>query len=247
MEMPALRNFALATLCAAALAVTPGAALAGVVVSASGPSAGTYPVGRKLGDNDPIVLRAGDTLTVLEGSGTRVLRGAGTYTLGQKRGANTSSTFAVLTERRSARRARTGAVRAGDLDTPVRSPNLWYVDVGASGRMCLAETDRVRLWRRNTEDDATYSIRDASGGGNAERVIFMDGEMLAPWDTRALPVTNGSSYRIAEASGGGDREITFVVLDTVADDPEALATQLIENGCTTQLELLSEATLIAEG
>jgi len=244
--MPAPRNYAVATLCAAALALTPGAALAGVVVSASGPSAASYPVGRKLGDNDRIVLRAGDTLTVLEGSGTRVLRGAGTYTLGQTRGTNASSTFAVLTERRSARRARTGAVRAGDLDTPVRSPNLWYVDVAASGRMCLAETDRVRLWRRDTDDDATYSIRDARGEG-AERVIFMDGEMLAPWDTRALPVTSGSSYRIAQANGGGEHEITFVVLDTVADDPEALAVQLIENGCTTQLELLSEATLIAEG
>src|SRR5690606_12885977 len=131
-KMPAPRKYVLATLCAAALALTPGAALAGVVVSVSGPSASSYPVGRKLGDDDRIVLRAGDTLTVLDGSGTRVLRGAGTYSLGQTSGTKASSTFAILTERRSARRARTGAVRAGDLDTPVRSPNLWYVDVGAS-------------------------------------------------------------------------------------------------------------------
>lgn len=243
--MPDARKYAVATLCAAALALTPGMALAGVVASASGPSAGSYPVGRKLGDNDQIVLRAGDTLTVLDGSGTRVLRGAGTYTLGQKRETNASSTFAVLTQRRSARRARTGAVRAGDLDTPVRSPNLWYVDVAASGPMCVAETDRVRLWRENTDDDASYTVRDGRGG--TETVIFMDGEMLAPWDTRALPVTDGSSYRLTQVNGGSDGEITFVVLDSVADDPEALAMQLIENGCSTQLELLSEATLIAEG
>lgn len=244
--MPAPRKYVVATLCAAALALPPGAALAGVVVSASGPSAGSYPVGRKLGDDDRIVLRAGDTLTVLDGSGTRVLRGAGTYSLGQTSGAKASSTFAVLTERRSARRARTGAVRAGDLDTPVRSPNLWYVDVAASGPICLAETDRVRLWRRTTDDDATYSVRQAQGSG-VETVIFMDGEMLAPWDTRALPVTDGSSYRITQANDASDREITFVVLDSVAEDPETLATQLIENGCTVQLELLSEATLLAEG
>lgn len=243
--MPAPRKYLVAALCAAALGLTPGAALAGVVVSASGPSASSYPVGRKLGNDDRIVLRAGDTLTVLDGSGTRVLRGAGTYTLGQKRGTNANSTFAVLTERRSARRARTGAVRAGDLDTPVRSPNLWYVDVGGSGRMCVADTQRVRLWRKDTDDDATYSVRDARGSGTGT-VIFMDGEMLAPWNTGALPVTDGSSFRITDASGGSEREITFVVLDPVAEDPEALALQLIENGCTAQLELLSEATLIAE-
>ena len=38
-----------------------------------------------------------------------------------------------------------------------------------------------------------------------------------------------------------------MVLDAVAEEPEALAAQLIENGCTQQLELLSTATLIAEG
>src|SRR5262245_8803700 len=91
---------------ALALAV-PGAALAGGVVSASGPSAGNFPVGKRIGDTERIVLRAGDTLTVLDGKGTRVLRGAGNYTLSQQAGPSRRSTFAVLTEQRSAARVRT--------------------------------------------------------------------------------------------------------------------------------------------
>ena len=112
--------------------------------------------------------------------------------------------------------------------------------------MCLMETERVRLWRKITEDDATFTVQEVGGEGT-ETVIFMDGEMLAPWDTRALPVTDGSVYRITQANGPIDREVKFELLESVSENPEDLATLLIENGCTAQLELLSEATMIAEG
>jgi len=233
-----------AALAAACCALIPAAASAGVVVAASGPSASSYPVGKKIGNTDRIVLRAGDTLTVLDGNGTRVLRGAGTFSLDQQSGASQRDTFAALTERRSAQRVRTGAVRGEDDGAARHSPNLWYVDVGQAGKVCLAGTERVRLWRASTEGDATYLLR-ADGGGN-HTVTFADGDMLAPWDTKLLPVANGSVFHIAGPEGP-DRELSFVVLDTVAEEPEMLAEQLIENGCTTQLELLTTATLIAEG
>src|SRR5690349_12193219 len=86
-------------------------AQAGVVIAVSGPSAKTYPVGRKVGATDKIVLQAGDTLTVLDEKGTRVLRGAGTFTLSAKAGEDRSGAFALLTRQRSAQRMRTGAVR----------------------------------------------------------------------------------------------------------------------------------------
>ena len=230
---------------AAACAVAPALAFAGVVVSASGPSAASFPVGKKIGDSERIVLRAGDTLTVLDGNGTRVLRGAGTFSLDQQGNANKRSTFAVLTERRTASRVRTGAVR-GDEDTPVHSPNLWYVDVGHPGTVCIAAADRVRLWRATTEGDATYSLRPAAGG-TSHSVTFADGDMLAPWDTGAFPITDGASFGLSGPGAATGSTLTFAVLDTVAEEPEALAQQLIENGCTQQLELLSTATLVEAG
>jgi len=125
------------------------------------------------------------------------------------------------------------------------APNLWYVDVSQPGKVCLAGTERVRLWRSSTEGDATYLLR--ADGGGSHTVTFADGDMLAPWDTKLLPVANGAVFHIAGPAGGPDKELSFVVLDTVAEEPEGLAAQLIENGCTRQLELLSTATLIAEG
>lgn len=234
-----------AAIAAAACVLFPAAVSAGVVVAASGPSVGNFPVGKKIGDSDRIVLRAGDTLTVLDGNGTRVFRGAGTYSLNQSAGQSQRSAFAALTERRSAQRVRTGAVRAEDEGAPSRPPSLWYVDVGHPGKFCLADDERVRLWRRTIDGDATYSLRGASG--TRHTVTFADGEMLAPWDTKVLPVTDGAVFRLAGPAGGSESELSFVVLDTVAEDPEALAAQLIENGCAGQLELLSTATLIAEG
>ena len=221
-------------LTAAAYALVPAAASAGVVVSASGPSAGSFPVGKKIGDSERIVLRQGDVLTVLDGQGTRVLRGAGTYSLDQAAGASKRSTFAVLTERRSASRVRTGAVR-GDDTAPVHAPNLWYVDVDRPGKMCLADTDHVRLWRKATEGDVSFMVSAAGQGGGNQTVTFADGDMLAPWNTRLLPVSPGATYRIASEDGVVVSEMSFVVLPAVAEEPEDLAQQLIENGCEKQL------------
>ena len=246
MPMPKFTNgFAATAMAAVACILVPAAASAGVVVASSGPSAATFPVGKKIADSERIVLRAGDTLTVLDGNGTRVLRGAGTYSLNQQAGASQRNTFAVLTERRSAQRMRTGAVRGEEESAPRHSPNLWYVDVAQPGKICLAGVDRVRRWRGTTDGDATYLLRANSGARHT--VTFADGDMLAPWDTKLLPVANGSVFYIAGPAGGPDKEMSFVVLDSVAEEPEALAAQLIENGCTKQLELLSTATLVTEG
>jgi len=243
--MASLRlRLAAAAMAAAACALAPAAALAGVVVSASGPSATNFPVGKTIGNSERIVLRQGDVLTVLDGNGTRVLRGAGTYTLDQQAGPSQRNTFAALTQRRTASQVRTGAVR-GD-NEPVHSPNLWYVDVGHPGTVCVVGTDRVRLWRAATEGDATYSLRAAAGGAS-HSVTFADGDTLAPWDTSAFPIADGASFAVSGPGGAGDGMLTFAVLEAAAEEPEALAQQLIEKGCTQQLELLSIATMVEEG
>ena len=85
---------------AAAAVVAPAVAMAGVVVSSSGPSASQYPVGRQIGTNERIVLRDGDTLTVLQNGGTRVFRGAGTYVLSQASATSANAGFQRLTTQR---------------------------------------------------------------------------------------------------------------------------------------------------
>lgn len=240
--LPVRKRLAAAALVAAACTLVPAAAWAGVVVSASGPSAGSFPVGKSIGNSERIVLRAGDTLTVLDGNGTRVLRGAGTYTLNQQAGPSKRTEFASLTQRRTASQVTTGANR-GDL--PPRPKSLWYIDVSHPGTVCIVGTDRVRLWRPGTEGDATYSLR-ANAGGASHSVTFADGDPLAPWDGSAFPITDGASFALSGPDGASSA-LTFAVLDAAAEEPEALAQQLIEKGCMQQLELLSTATMVDEG
>jgi len=242
--LPSRKRLAGLALVAAACVLAPTVASAGVVVSASGPSATTFPVGKTIGNTERIVLRAGDTLTVLDGNGTRVLRGAGTFSLDQQAGPSKRGTFADLTQRRAASQVRTGATR-GDLDR-AQPTNLWYVDVSHPGTVCVVGGDRVRLWRPGTEGDATYSLR-AGTGGASHSVTFAEGATLAPWDTSAFPIADGASFSIAGPDGAGSGTLKFAVLDAVPADPEALAQQLIQKGCTQQLQLLSSVTMVDEG
>jgi hypothetical protein len=242
--LPQRKRLAAMALVVAACALVPAVASAGVVVSASGPSAASYPVGKSIPDSERIVLRAGDTLTVLDGNGTRVLRGAGTFSLGQQAGPSRRGTFADLTQRRTASQVRTGATRGPN--DPVYPPNLWYIDVSHPGTVCVVGSDRVRLWRPATEGDATYSVR-ATAGGASHSVTFADGDTLAPWDAAVLPISDGASFTLAGPGGAGSGTLKFSVLDAIPEEPEALAQQLIEKGCTQQLEVLSTATLIEEG
>ncbi len=226
---------ALAAVLAVALPVS-GAAHAAIVVASSGPSAAAYPVGRKIDDRASVTLRAGDTVTVLDAKGTRVLRGAGTFAVAAGAGtAAKASTFAVLTMQRSAQRVRTGAVRAGKDGTPPASPNLWFIDVAKPGKRCLVAGRPVRFWRLDTAAAATYSI---GVNGRIVPLAFPAGAMVAPWDAAKNPLANGTSATIA-LGGKPVGTATFAVLPRQPANVEAMAAALIEQGCTAQLELLS--------
>jgi hypothetical protein len=232
---------AIAGLVLVALPVTQ--AVADVVVAVSGPSAKTYPVGKKIAPNDKIVLQSGDTLTVLGANGTRVLRGSGTYVLSEAATSDRSGAYALITRQRSAQRMRTGAVR--DVNTgPVSRPNLWYVDVRQAGPMCIADTSEVRLWRPVTAGEQLYAIGMDSKTA-ASKANFNDGDMITVWDLSQAPITDGSTYVIA-GGDGRPNEITFRVLDSVPDDAGELAAKLIEKGCTAQLDVLTSALAPAE-
>lgn len=230
---------------AVAVLAAPQVAQAGVVVSSSGPSAGQYPVGRHIGTNDRIVLRDGDTLTVLQNGGTRVFRGAGTYVLSQASATSTNAGFQRLTTQRAASRARTGAVRgAGDVGPPTK-PSLWYVDVGTAGTLCLPDPDNVRLWRADTQADSTYAITAEGLSEGPIDASFRAGESLAIWDINHPPQA-GHTYRIGHGSGSNAVDVRFVFLDAVPATAEELASALITNGCTVQLGQLASATEVTE-
>ncbi|MEL7219103.1 MAG: hypothetical protein AAGK01_11820, partial [Pseudomonadota bacterium] len=170
-----------------------GAAAAGVVVKSSGPSAGTYPVGKKVADSSTITLRAGDKITVLTNGGTKVMQGPGTFRVGEG-ATRTRARFARLTRQGASNRARTGAVRGGAAGSPTM-PNLWLVNVAESGITCLYDLENVRLWRPSSGEGQTYSI-SPQGSEMTLDVNFVETESMRALDPEGLKLANGSTYTI---------------------------------------------------
>ena len=215
-----------------------GAANAGVVVKASGPSASQYPVGKKLDDSAMVSLKAGDSITVLTANGTKVISGPGQFTVGV-RGESKRSTFAVLTRQASGGRVRTGAVRSGGSTAAPTNPSLWNMDVTRPGKFCLANRSQVTFWRPATAGERVYVL----GSGKSDYLVqvkFADGAAQASLTGDQIPLDSNRSYRLSSEAGGAPQPVEFVVLDAVPDTADGLASVLAEKGCHAQLTMLSE-------
>lgn len=202
-----------------------------VVVRSVGPSAKAYPPGKALTDTSSIKLGNGDAVTLLGPSASRTLRGPGTFT------ATTvdRSSLAMAAGRRS----RFGAMRSGEITS---SPSLWDIDVTQSGKMCIAEPAKLKLWRPNAESVATLSIR---GGAKAQAIEFAAGHATVPWPAQ-LPIANGGEYQL-ELAGSGDRsKLSFVIVNAPPSDLVGAAQLLIDKGCQNQLDLLVETAAKAD-
>ena len=222
----------------AGLVMFAGAAQAGVVVKASGPSAGQYPVGKKLDDAATVNLRAGDSITVLTANGTKVITGPGQFTVGV-RGESKRSTFAVLTRQAANTRVRTGAVRSGTSTAAPMNPSLWNMDVTKPGKFCLANASQVTFWRPVTAGERTYVL----GSGQSDYLVqvkFADGAAQASLSGQQLPLDASQTYRLSSEAGGAPRPVEFVLLSRVPDTADGLAAMLAEKGCDAQLTMLSD-------
>lgn len=200
-----------------------------LVVRSAGPSARSYPPGRSLPDNARLVLRAGDTVVVLAGGGTRTFRGPGSFSpTGGAQGARTADS--------GGRRARIGAVRSAGI-VP-RGPTIWHVDVTQSGTFCLTGTSNVMLWRPDASMPARLTI--AGPGGAPRTVQWPAGQPTRAWP-RGAALANGATYSFSQPGVAVPTRITFRVLGSELADVQAVAAALIANGCQGQLDVLVES------
>ena len=223
----------------AGLILAAPAAADSLVVRASGPSAGTYPPGKKLADGGTLILKAGDVVTLLDARGTRTLRGPGNFGVTAAASAVPAANvmLSALLDTKRVRRARTGAVRGtvGEAPPVPRRPNLWLVDAAQAGVICYADPAAVRLWRADAAKPASVRI---SGGGDRATASFAAGQTIASWPA-GLPVTDGAAYRVE--LGGRASDVRFAQLTPGDSGLDALASGLIARGCDAQLDLLVDA------
>lgn len=211
------------------LALAAGPVAANVlVVRSSGPSAAQYRPGRSLGDNDPITLRAGDTIVLLSSRGTRTFSGPGTFRPAQA-GTQTASA--------AGSRERIGAVRNAGLDPSQPQPSIWQIDVSAGGTVCLTSAQGATLWRPDTGSAARLSI---SGSGNQAQVNWPAGQATLAWPA-AVPIANNGAYQISQAGTAVPTAVTVKLIGQVPTDFQQIAQTLISNGCQQQLDLLVDS------
>ncbi|MEA3038870.1 MAG: hypothetical protein QOE79_1383 [Sphingomonadales bacterium] len=213
------------------LAAASAAAADILVVRSIGPSSASYPPGKRLPDNARLTLQAADQLMVLDGRGTRMLRGPGTFTAG------TAPRQVASAQPALQRRARIGAVRGveGGL---LRPPSLWHADIGQDETFCLADPAALTLWRRDTNVALPLTVTRESDGASG-RAVFEAGASTAAWPADLIPA-DGARYRLSQPGGTHPTRITFRALGRTPSALQDLASSLIAAGCTSQLDLLVE-------
>ena len=167
--------------CGIALAMSAVVTEAAVlVVRSSGPSAKAYPAGRALPENQSISLRGNDVVILLDSRGTRTLRGPGIYSTSASAGASTSA-IAALSGQSNARRSRVGAVRGAPTGA-TSGRNVWQVDIGRSGNVCIANPADVGLYRADSSSARRVTVTEINSN-RAATVEFAVGQKNAPWPT----------------------------------------------------------------
>lgn len=236
---------------AAGFAFVAGVAQAqSVVVRSTGPSAATYPQGKKLPANAKVTLKPGDKLTVLDKAGTRVIAGPGSFTLdgSVSRDAGATPRVAGVLASTGAR-TRTGAVRgapgpAKTAGTPNAPDNVWYIDVSRGGAYCVANPASLVLWRPSHSEEATAKL--SSAGGKPVDIAWKKGSPLKLWPVSALPVVDGGRYTFSDPVGPSVT-ITLHLLPAAPADDLSAAAMLADKGCTTQLDVFANAAAPATG
>jgi len=226
----------------ASVMLTGTAIAAPLVVRSTGPSAKAYPAGKAIPDNAKIVLKAGDTLVLLDGKGTRTISGPGTFgaTATASAAAGTGSTLAALASGGGERRARIGAVRsASGIDKMAgKNPSVWYVDVTRSTNMCIPDPSNVIVWRPAADQPATIKITKADG--TSADLAVPAGQAEASWPA-TLPVSDGSQFKLSWAGAKAPTAVKFVVIKPGSTDPQDMAQMLIKAGCNAQLDTMIQA------
>lgn len=203
-----------------------------LVIRSIGPSAKSFPPGKRLAEGSRITLKANDSIDVLDGRGTRTLRGPGNFVAGAASQARAGAAPSV-----GQRRARIGAVRTAGLGE-LRPPTIWHVDISRSSSVCVAEAANVTLWRADSAKPVTLHITRAQGVGGA-RLDWASGSSTAAWPA-SLPVADGAEYRLSWAGAATPTTIRFRTLPKRPVGLEDMASFLMSNQCEAQLDLFIE-------
>ncbi len=213
-----------------------------LVVRSSGPSAKSYPAGKSLDDKAQINLKANDMLVVLDARGTRTLKGPGVFTPGgPAKAAGTMSSLSAVAGANKGR-ARVGAVRS--VGAGPSKPNIWQVDVSKSSTICVTSPSGLTLWRPDASKPVTLTVTGGRGAA-AKQLPWAAGQSTLAWPSD-VPISDGVDYRLSWGGSAAPTRLQFRMLTAKPTALEDIASTLIRNGCSAQLDLLIETVRLPE-
>lgn len=244
-----LKSAIAATVLALGLSVSGMALAQVVVVRSTGPSAVSYPPGKRLPAGATVTLRAGDVVTVLDRAGTRVLRGAGSFAMNTLASRDAGSAALLARSLSNPVSVRAGAVRVGlpaqggeggQAAEPI-PVSIWLADIDQGGRVCLPRGSDLYLWRKASEARRFVWLGESAGGGTV-RVALPSRTAGVAWPRAQVELFDGHSYRVAEEGDpnkGVDFEVVMLDPEAVPADAASLGTLLLDNGCKAQFDWLA--------
>lgn len=240
-----VRRFVMAVVLAAGAGVSAQALAQAVVVRSTGPSAVNFPKGKRLPANATVTLKSGDVVTVLDKAGTRILRGAGTFSLDGAVNRDRGAAALLARSLSNPASVRAGAVRgAGDTSGENVLPvSIWLADTTEGGNVCVPRGSDLYLWRADGKARSFTWLTEAAGG-EMVRMQWPPRTVGIAWPKTMLAPQEGRTYRIYdEVTPEKVAEFRIVMLEpeAVPADAASLGTLLLDNGCKAQFDWLTAA------
>jgi hypothetical protein len=222
-------------LVAAALALTPAAAMAAkmIVIDAR---AGTLKPGMSVESTSALSLKVGERLTLIAPDGKTVaLRGPFSGTPASRSGgaaADPRQALAALISTRNARASSIGAVRAGA--GAVKLPDPWLIDISRPGPRCLREGTAPIWWRPDGGAAQAFTVFPIDRSWRAD-FNWAPGQvqLRAP----RLQKLEGQPMFIVR-SDGQELAVGLNIIPADISDELVLASWMLEKGCIPQADAL---------
>jgi hypothetical protein len=204
-----------------------------IVVDARG---GSLKKGQKIDSAQPITLKEGESVTLINQEGKTVtLRGkfSGLPMMGAGAAANPKQALGALVGTRNAQTGTLGAVRSLGLSRAIPLPEPWLIDVSTPGERCLRPGQQPIWWRPEVGASQKFTLLPID---QSWRVDF---EWAAGQHTIPAPPLAKFEGQTVFMIRMGEREygITLHLVPTNLDG-SALASWMIEKGCMQQADAL---------
>lgn len=168
-----------------------------VVLSAQGPSFGSYPQGAVLRADKISTLKAGDRLELLDAARSRGIKGVAIVVGGQSAGGSRPILVGIFAKGQQAYPgiAATRRFTLQPVSTLGDDDNLWRVDVTEGGDACVPAGQKPSFTRGDSGASAPVSI-PRTANGEKRAITYSAGGLAADWPA-GLPVADGETYSVA--------------------------------------------------